>query len=137
MTETYTPPLDVPVRFLAVSWDADWEFDSPAILLEPVQRYGFSNNFQITEDAIDDILIDEEVRQGFHPQDLHEFEWRRWDIQRLRLLAEESVRTKSYKEFEGATLSVVEQTVIFTRNHLWELDAGKDRITFDTNNRNP
>lgn len=52
----FRPELGKPVRFLAIAWDADWEFDLPGVLLEPVKRY--TDNGARLDELIESVAID-------------------------------------------------------------------------------
>lgn len=111
MTDMYAPPIGVPVRFLAMTWSAGWEFDRPTILLEPIQRY--SPNVQSCESLIEDVAIDmcvdEPVKSGY-PSDDTEFHWRGWSWKRFHRIAMECLNGR---EFPKRHYQAVEQWLEF------------------------
>lgn len=38
-TETFKLESERVVRFVALAWNEDWEFDHPTVLLEPIRKY--------------------------------------------------------------------------------------------------
>ena len=95
--ETYSPPRNAPVRFLAMTWDAGWEFDRPTILLEPVQRY--SPHDQSPESLIEDVSIDLCVYgqvESKHPFGDEEFHWRHWSWKRFRQVAADCLKGRKF-----------------------------------------
>lgn len=125
MTDTYTPPLNVPVRFLAMTWDAGWENDRPTILLEPIQRFSPHDQTceSLIEDEIVDILIEEEVLLGRLQDDLA-FRAHHWSWKRLYRIASEVLKGR---EFPKRGYHVEEQWVEFYRDSEGELECRESK----------
>jgi hypothetical protein len=94
--------LGKPVRFLAVQWQEDWEFDFPAVLLEPVLRYdpnGGGAEGLIEDAAIDTCLALESGEPLWDENDsttTEEFAWRGWNLKNLRRVAREALNGKDF-----------------------------------------
>lgn len=72
----------LPTEFYGCWWDADWEFDAPAIVYYPFKKYGFGSALeidQLVEDVCIDICLGEQPRTKFTESELSEFKWRRWN----------------------------------------------------------
>jgi hypothetical protein len=95
---SYVLPLGQPIRFLAFSWDEQWEFDCPCVVLEPVVSY--SSNGEDPEDLIKEIAEDlcalaaggQALPCGLTCPDLEEFAWRGWNLEDIRAAAEAKLR---------------------------------------------
>lgn len=106
-------PLETPIRFLAMRWHEDWEFDYPTILLEPAIRY--TEHYTGPEGLIEDVAIDMSIDEEY-PKDedvSREFEWRGWSIKNLRRVAAACLKGK---KFPKKHYCVTEQWVKFFLN---------------------
>lgn len=128
---SFKPELGKPVRFLAVEWREHWDFDHPTVLIEPVFRYSPDGESLdgIIEDAAIDVCIAAEkgegVRVGIHPSTQKEFDWREWDVEQLRTVAEARLGGEEV-EFGIGYVGVLEQIVVFRK--------GGDEIIWDVVN---
>ena len=117
------------VRFLAIEWREEWEFDHPSLLIEPVVRY--SPNGTDLESLIEDAAIDVAIKGDRNepiPADIDgatvkEFEWRGWDLATLKEQAELALNGVKVKLGTGH-VKAVEVMVEFSVD-----DAGE--ITFN------
>lgn len=117
-----TITLGIPVRFRAVEWREDWEFDHPSCLLLPVVRYSPNGDDceRMIEEAAIDIAIGMET--GKHARDeivSREFEWRGWSMNRLRTVAAQALRGH---RFPRKQYRAVEKFIVFERNTEGEVD---------------
>ena len=67
------------IEFRGCTFDADWEFDKPAILYYPVQKYGFNSIEHLVENVCIDLLVYGYTEDKFGQSDLEEFQWRGWN----------------------------------------------------------
>lgn len=118
-----------PIRFLAIEWREDWEFDNPACLVEPVFRYSPNGTplENMIEDAAIDIAINTENDEGttidLSPGDLKEFEWRGWTADAIRAAAEAKLRGEDVKL--GTQGVIVEEVWLVFRD-----DDGDGQLEF-------
>lgn len=110
--------LDQPVRFLALAWhESHWEFDHPTLLLEPVLRYSPNGIHceSMVEDAIIDLSLALEYGDPIRDEtDLdREFEWRGWNLRRLRAIAEKLRQGREVRL--DAEYRIFERTVVFRK----------------------
>lgn len=114
--------MNAPVRFLAVEWREDWEFDHPSCLLLPVVRYSPNGDSceQMIEDAAIDIALDLETGKSTLDEIVsREFEWRGWSLDRLRTVARQALRGR---QFPMKAYRAVEQSIVFERNTEGEVE---------------
>lgn len=125
MPRCFTLELDKPVRFLALEWREDWEFDHPTVLLEPVVRYspnGVSGE-SIMEDAMIDLALaagsQARIQAGLSYSEKKEFDWRGWSLKNLKRVAAQSL---AGKEFPVRGYHATEHFVVFTKNDRGEIE---------------
>lgn len=107
------------VEFIALKWnEPQWEFDHPTVVLSPVVMY--SPNGTSPESMIEDICIDlcinadsGESVEKLDEDVTKEFEWRRWDVSRMKTVAKNRLNGKSDWCSKGARAAKV--TVKFVK----------------------
>ncbi len=81
------------VEFLAISWDENWEFDHPTVILSPAIEY--SPNGDSCESMIEDMAINLSFGDEVDDENVaEEFAWRGWSIERLKNVAKERMAGK-------------------------------------------
>jgi hypothetical protein len=81
------------IEFLAISWDEQWEFDHPTVVLQPAIDY--SPNGASCESMIEDMAIDFCCNEDVTDEDIsEEFKWRGWKLSTLKKVAKERLEGK-------------------------------------------
>ena len=83
----FKPVLNKTYLFKGCVWNAHWEFDCPAIIYSPVQRY-FDNCGSICKEVVEglvedvciDICLKGQIDKEFNVLDKKVFKWRGWSL---------------------------------------------------------
>lgn len=77
------------LTFRGVVWNEGWDFDAPVIIYEPVCSYRSDGSIceaaieQAVEDICIKLVLGDDVRTEWSPQDMKEFTWRGWNPNRF------------------------------------------------------